>query len=206
MPKRPANFPKSSSKRILINISSSSEDEVMLEEPILENSNSSMARRPTGTVSPPSNNAAVAGPSHLFTSGIHPSAMVALDPRMRITSPEIQILGEVRPSHPQPELLQPVAGPSGIPRIGLPVQPRRPSTSSSSSGTPERAWNDPSTSDESTDPDTLWPEGEGGENIPYDQWANYVSGLYNSEDEGSNPKRPPRKQQKKSRAAPRRKK
>ena len=89
----------------------------MLEEPILENSNSSMARRPTGTVSPPSNNAAVAGPSHLFTSGIHPSATVALDLRMRITSPEIQILGEVRPPHPQPELLQPVAGPSGIPEL-----------------------------------------------------------------------------------------
>ena len=177
----------------------------MLEEPILDNPNSSMARRPTGTISPPSI-AAVAGPSHIFLSGIHPSTTVALDPRMRETSPEIQILGEVRPPHPQPKLLQPVAGPSGIPRIVLPIQPRRPSTSSSSSGTPKRAWNESSTSDESTDPDSLWPEGEGGENIPYDEWVKFVSGLYNSEDEGSNPERPPRKQQKKSKAAPRKRK
>ena len=115
MANRPENFQKSSSKRILNNISSSSEDELVLEEPILENRNSSMAKRPTGTVRPPSSNAAVAGPSRIFMSRVHPSATVALDPRMRETSPEIQILDEVRAPHPQPELLQPIAGPSGIP-------------------------------------------------------------------------------------------
>ena len=71
MPKRPANFQKSTKRTATVNDSSSSEEDIItLEEPASE-SNTSMAKRLRGTVTPSTSTSPIAGPRRQFAAGIH---------------------------------------------------------------------------------------------------------------------------------------
>ena len=95
MPKRLSNFQKSK-KRTVVNISSSSEEDILtLEEPVSE-PKTSMAKRPRGTVTPPTSTTPIAGPSRQFAAGIHP-IQITRDPRTRSETPEVQIVCEIHP-------------------------------------------------------------------------------------------------------------
>ena len=70
MPKRPANFQKSTKRTATVNVSSSSEEDIItLEEPVSE-SNMSMAKKLRGTVTPSTSTSPIAGPSRQFAAGI----------------------------------------------------------------------------------------------------------------------------------------
>ena len=152
MPKRPSNFQKSRKRTATLNISSSSsssseEDTPPLEEPVLE-SNTGMAKRLRGTVTPPTSTTPIAGPSRQFAAGIHPT-QITRDPRTRSEMPEVQIVCEI---HPEIN-----AGPSGIPRI-VPAQI-------------EISESDSSTTD-SSDSDRVCGEGE---TVPFEEYAPYCA-------------------------------
>ena len=174
-------MPKKLPKKTIpvVQISSSSEDEVvLLEEPVPSN----MARGPSGTVSPPTTSSAVAGPSNLLRSGPHPSAVVVADPRMRLITPAIGV-GTVSGQ-------QPVAGPSGGPRIVY----------SRSNPEPGLAWND-ETSDENSESENE-NDDEEWEIVPYEEYAQYVTrfdsdGNEIQSDPEDQPEKPPAKKFKK---------
>ena len=188
MPKRP--FKKTIT---VVEISSSSEDEIVLEEPVQPN----MARGPHGTVSPPTTSTSVAGPSNLFRSGLHPSALEVADSRVGQMQLGGQLLGAFRTGPPQPELVQPIAGPSGVPRIVY----------SRSNPEPGLAWNDESSeeSSESENDDEDW------ETVPYEEYAPFITrfdsdGNEIKSDPEDQPEQPSAKKSRKSKPDPRKRK
>ena len=149
MPKRPSNFQKSRKRTATLNISSSSDEDILpLEEPVLE-SNTGMAKRLRGTVTPPTSTTPIAGPSRQFAAGIHP-VQITRDPRTRSETPEVQIVCKIHPE-------MTVAGPSGIPKI-VPSQI-------------EISDSDSSTAD-SSDPDRVCGEGE---IVPFKEYDHYCA-------------------------------
>ena len=166
---------------------------VLLEEPVPSN----MARSSRGTVSPQTTMTTAAGPSNLFRSGIHPSAVA--DSRMGQVQHGGQVLGAYRTGAPQPEQVQPVAGPSGVPRIVY----------SRSNPEPGLAWND-ETSDESSESENENDEDE-WESVPYEEYAPFITkfdsdGNEIKSDSEDQPDHPAAKKSRKSKPDPRKRK